>query len=350
MPRALITGITGQDGSYLAEFLLKKGYEVHGTFRRLSSPNFWRLQYLGISGKVRLIPSEMTDMSSISEAIELSKPDEIYHLAAQSFVGASFEQPIGAGEVTGLAVTRILESVRQFSPRTKVYQASSSEIYGNSKPNLKTELTPFEPRSPYAIAKLYGFWMAKTYREAYGLYVANGLLFNHESPLRGLEFVTRKISNAVARISLGLQTEIALGNLNSKRDWGYAPEYVDSMWLMLQQKKPDDYVIATGESHSVEEFAKLGFDSAGLNWKNHVVVDRTLVRPLDIEELNGDYTKAKKKLGWSPRIKFGRLVSIMVKEDVSRWKKWLAGERFAWDAPNYPENLRIETNRRRLDV
>ena len=347
--RALITGITGQDGAYLAKFLLDKGYEVYGTYRRLSSPNFWRLQYLGIFDVVNLIPIDLTDTSSILEAIKIAEPDEVYNLAAQSFVGASFEQPIATGDVSGLAVTRILEIIRQINPDIKFYQASTSELYGNViKEGKLNEDSPFRPASPYAAAKLYAYWITRIYREAYGIFAVNGILFNHESPLRGLEFVTRKISNAVAKIALGLEKELRLGNLNAKRDWGYAPEYVEAMWLMLQQDEPDDYVIATGEAHSVKEFCEIAFDVVGLDWQEYVKVDKKFMRPLDVEYLCGDYSKAKKKLGWEPKTKFKQLVKIMVKEDLNRWERWLNGERFPWDAPHYPSEAKILTRALRM--
>jgi len=347
--RVLITGITGQDGAYLANFLLKKGYEVCGTYRRLSSPNFWRLQHLGIFNEINLIPVDLSDTSSILEAIKISEPDEVYHLAAQSFVGASFETPIATGDVSGLAVTRILEVIRQVNPEIKFYQASTSELYGNSRSEgLLNEETQFRPASPYAAAKLYGYWITRIYREAYGIFAVNGILFNHESPLRGLEFVTRKISNAVAKIALGLEKELRLGNLEAKRDWGYAPEYVESMWLMLQQDEPEDYIIATGEAHSVREFCEIAFDIARLDWQEYVKVDKRFMRPLDVNYLCGNYSKAKKKLGWKPRIKFKQLVKIMVKEDLNRWERWLNGEKFPWDAPNYPSEAKILTRALRV--
>jgi len=341
--RALITGVTGQDGAYLAKFLLDKGYQVFGTYRRLSTPNFWRLEYLGIFDKVNLIPADLVDSSSITEAIRISEPDEIYHLAAQSFVGASFEQPVGAGEITGLGVTRVLEAIRELNPEIKFYQASTSELYGNGKLEPQTENTPFRPTSPYAAAKLYGFSVTRIYREGYNIFACNGILFNHESPLRGLEFVTRKISNAVAKIALGMDKELRLGNLEAKRDWGYAPEYVKSMWLMLQQDKPDDYVIATNETHSVRDFTAKAFSIVDLDWEKYVKVDERFLRPLDVNYLRGDYSKAKQKFGWQPKVKFDNLAQIMVKEDLSRWQRWQKGERFPWDAPNYPTEVNILT-------
>jgi GDPmannose 4,6-dehydratase len=346
---ALITGITGQDGAYLAKFLLDKGYQVFGTFRRLSTPNFWRLQYLDTFEKVTLIPADLLDASSIIEAIKVSQPDEIYHLAAQSFVGASFEQPVGAGEITGLGVTRILEAVREINPKIKFYQASTSELYGNGNSTPQKETTSFQPASPYAAAKIYGYWVTRIYREGYRIFACNGILFNHESPLRGLEFVTRKISNAVAKIALGLEKELRLGNIEAKRDWGYAPEYVESMWLMLQQNDPDDYVIATNETHSVREFAEKAFDIVDLDAEEYLKVDKRFFRPLDISFLQGDYSKAKRKLGWKPKVKFDELVKIMVKEDISRWERWQKGERFPWDAPNYPDENRILSRMLRLE-
>ena len=347
--RALITGITGQDGAYLAKFLLEKKYKVYGTYRRLSTPNFWRLQYLDIFEKVELIPADLLDSASLLEAIKISNPCEIYHLAAQSFVGASFEQPVGAGEITGLGVTRILEAVREINPKIKFYQASTSELYGNGDSDSQTEETPFRPTSPYAIAKLYGYWITRIYREGYGIFACNGILFNHESPLRGLEFVTRKISNGVAKIKLGLQRELKLGNLEAKRDWGYTPEYVETMWLMLQQDSPEDYVIATGEAHSVREFAEKAFEIVGLDWKKYVKVEKRFFRPLDTHFLRGDYAKAKQKLGWRPKVKFEKLVRIMVREELSKWQKWLEGERFPWDAPNYPSEDRIISRMYKID-
>jgi len=343
MKKALITGVTGQDGAYLAKFLLDKNYKVYGTFRRSSSPNFWRLLHLEIFEKINLIPMDLADMSSIFESIKISEPDEIYNLAAQSFVGASFEQPIFTEEVTGLGATRFLETIRQIKPDAKFYQASTSEQFGKAEFLPLTENSPFHPMSPYAVAKVYAHWITRIYREGYGIFACNGILFNHESPLRGLEFVTRKISNAVAKISLGLEKELRLGNLEAKRDWGYAPEYVESMWLMLQQEKSDDYVIATNEAHSVKEFAQKAFEIVGLNPKDYVRVDKRFLRPLDVEALRGDYSKAAREIDWKPRTSFDELVEIMVKNDRERWEKWLNGERFPWDAPNYPHERRIIT-------
>lgn len=341
--QALITGITGQDGAYLAKFLLDKGYKVFGTYRRLSTPNFWRLQYLDIFDKVHLIPADLIDSSSIIEAIEISLPDEIYHLAAQSFVSASFEQPVGSGEITGLGTTRILEAIRHINTKIRFYQASTSELYGKGNTVPQNENIPFTPSSPYAAAKLYAFWITKIYRDGYNIFACNGILFNHESSLRGLEFVTRKISNAVAKIVLGIKKELTLGNLEALRDWGYAPEYIESMWMILQQNKPDDFVIATDKTHSVRELVEEAFKIVGLDWQRYIKVDKRFFRIIDVDFLQGDYSKAKEKLGWEPKVKFKKLVEIMVKEDLNRWQKWLKGERFPWDAYNYPEEANILT-------
>lgn len=339
MKKALITGVTGQDGSYLARLLLEKGYEVYGTYRRLSTPNFWRIQSLDVFSKVHLIPADLVDYASIHEALEIATPDEVYHLAAQSFVGASFELPIATGQVTGLGVTRILEAIRRTNPDIRFYQASTSELFGNGKGPVgpQTEDTPFAPTSPYAAAKLYAHWMARIYRQGYGIFACNGILFNHESPLRGLEFVTRKISNGVAKIALGLAEDLRLGNLEARRDWGYAPEYVESMWRMLQEPEPDDYVIATNETHSVQEFVERAFAVADLPWEKYVKVDKKFIRPLDTLYLEGDYSKARRRLGWEPQVRFGDLVDTMVKADLERWERWEKGERFPWDAPLFPD-------------
>lgn len=345
MKRALITGITGQDGAYLARFLLEKGYDVYGTYRRASTPNFWRLQYLGVFDRIRLIPIELVDTSSIQRALLHAEPDEVYHLAAQSFVGISFAEPEGTGQVTGLGVTRILESIRLLNPKIKFYQASTSELYGNGSRDGRAhnEASPLAPVSPYAAAKLYGYWITRLYREAYGLFACNGMVFNHESPLRGLEFVTHKISNAVAKIALGLQDRIELGNLASCRDWGYAGEYVEAMWLMLQQDEPDDYVIATGEAHSVMEFAEEAFSVVGLDWQDFGVSSERFQRPLDVMYLRGDFSKARERLGWEPRTRFVQLVNLMVDADLECWQRWLRGEHFPWDAPHYPNETQVLT-------
>ncbi|MGR3295999.1 MAG: GDP-mannose 4,6-dehydratase [Candidatus Bathyanammoxibius sp.] len=341
--RALITGVTGQDGALLAHLLLTKGYQVFGTYRRLSTPNFWRLQHLGILPQVNLIPADLLDSTSLVEAIRVSDPDEVYNLAAQSFVGASFEQPIASGEITGLGVTRILEAIRQGKPTARFYQASTSELYGlkGTDGTILDEDTPFQPSSPYAIAKLSAYWTTRVYREGYGIFAANGILFNHESALRGLEFVSRKVTNAAARIKLGLQDTLELGNMDAKRDWGYAPEYVESMWLMLQQDEPGDFVIATGETHSVEELCQVAFRHVGMDWRGYVSVDKGLLRPIDVKCLCGDSSKAERVLGWSPKVKFAELVELMVDADLRRWKRWKDGETFPWDAVNYPDDVNV---------
>lgn len=315
---ALITGITGQDGAYLAQFLLEKGYRVWGAFRRSSTVNLERLEYLGIRDKVELVPLDLLDLGNIIRVLEKVQPDEVYNLAAQSFVAVSFEQPVVTGEITGLGAARMLEAVRIVNPQIKFYQASSSEMFGKVQAVPQNENTPFYPRSPYAAAKLYAHWMTVNYREAYGIFACSGILFNHESPLRGLEFVTRKITYTVAQIKHGLARELRLGNLEARRDWGYAPEYVEAMWLMLQQDEPDDYVIATGETHSVKEFAQEAFACVGLDWRDYVVEDPAFYRPADVELLVGDATKAQQKLGWRPRTTFKELVRLMVEADLKR--------------------------------
>jgi len=349
MRRALITGITGQDGAYLAQFLLKKGYEVFGAFRRLSTPNFWRLQSLGIYDKVKLVSMDLTDMSSILEALNVSSPHEVYHLAAQSFVGASFEQPLATGDMTALGTTRMLESIRLVAKDSSFYHAATSELYGNSSAGTKNEGSPLEPRSPYAVAKLYAYWATRVYREGYGLFACNGILFNHESPLRGLEFVTRKVSNACAKISLGLQDCLSIGNLDARRDWGYAPDYVEPMWKMLQQDRPDDYVIATGEAHSVRDFVNIAFGAAGLDPKKYLKLNSRLIRPLEIDNLVGDSSKARKMLEWEPSKTFKDLVTNMVDTDLERWKANRKGDVFPWDAPLYPDDSNVIVTRYALD-
>ena len=333
MTRALITGITGQDGAYLAKLLLKKGYKVFGTYRRQASTNFWRLHYLKIINKINLISADVLDSTSLYRALQKSNPQEVYHLAAQSFVGASFDQPIYTSDVTGFGTVRLLEEVLKFNNKIKFYQASSSEMFGSEKSNVKNETTPFMPSSPYAISKLYAYWQTKLYREAYNTFAVNGILFNHESPIRGLEFVTRKISNEIAKISLGISKKLVLGNLNAKRDWGYAPEFVEGIWKSLQTKKADDYVMATNESHSVREFVDKACEIAAVP-KNKIFSNKTLLRPHDVKSLKGDYSKAKKILKWEPKVKFEELVKIMVEEDINRWEQKLKGEHVPWDAEN----------------
>ena len=337
---ALITGITGQDGSYLAKFLLEKNYKVFGTFRRLSTPNYWRLHYLGIYDKVKFLPCDITDSRAISECVEKSDPDEIFHLAAQSFVAASFDQPAYTTETTGLGTMRVLDEIKRSPKKIKFYQASSSEMYGDEPSKIKNETTPFQPSSPYAISKLYAHWTVNLYRKAYGIHGASGILFNHESSLRGLEFVTRKITNGVAKISLGLAKNLKLGNMSAKRDWGYAPEYVEGMWAMLQQKNPDDYVLATNETHTVKEFVDEACKVAGIT-SSKIQTSKENFRPFDVQYLKGDYSKAEKKLGWKPKTKFKKLVKLMVEEDLSRWERWLKKEYFPWDAIVSGEDSKI---------
>jgi len=348
LKRALITGVTGQDGAYLAKLLLQKGYKVYGTFRRTSTPNFWRLQSLGIYSKINLIPADLLDMGSLIESIKVSNPIEVYNLAAASYVATAFEQPVGNAEITGTSVTKLLEAIRFFNPKIKFYQASSSEMFGNSNTKIQSEKTPFTAASPYASAKLYAHWITNIYKEAYGMFSVAGILFNHESPLRGIEFVSRKISNGVAEIYLGLKKKLVLGNLESQRDWGYAPEYMEAVFRIMQQKKPETFVISTGESHRVKDFVKLAFEEVGLNWKKYVKIDKRFFRPLDVNYLRGDYRKAKKELGWSPKIKFEKLVKMMIEDDVKRWKMFLDGKSFPWDAPLYPDEMNIITRNSKM--
>ena len=318
--RVLITGITGQDGSYLAEFLLSKNYKVFGLTRRTSTPNYERIKH--IEDKIELIPGDLLDQQSITSAVAYANPDEIYNLAAQSFVAASWSQPVLTGEFTALGVTRVLEAIRQIKPDTKFYQASSSEMFGKAKESPQNEKTPFHPRSPYGVAKVYGHWIAINYRESYNMFTVSGILFNHESPRRGLEFVTRKISHGVAKVYLGQQDHIILGNLNARRDWGFAGDYVRAMWMMLQQDKPDDYVIATGENHSVEEFVIEAFKNIKVtNWKKYVKISKKLFRPAEVDFLIGDASKAKRVLGWKPTVSFKELVKMMVESDIALLKK-----------------------------
>jgi GDPmannose 4,6-dehydratase len=315
--RALITGISGQDGSFLAEQLLAKGYDVYGIVRRLSTPNPQNIRHL--LGSVHLLDGDLHDQASLETAIRLSEPEEIYNLAAQSFVGVSFNQPVVTGEVTGLGALRLLEAVRSRADKARVYQASSSEMFGQVAVDRQNESTSFHPRSPYGVAKVFAYWACVNYRESYGLYVSNGILFNHESERRGLEFVTRKISDGVARIHLGLAADLHLGSLSSRRDWGYAPEYTDLMWRVLQAPVAEDYVGATGETHSVEEFVREAFRAVGIeDWAKYVVTDPRFSRPADVDHLCGDATKAKEKLGWVPKVLFPELVQRMVRADVAR--------------------------------
>jgi GDPmannose 4,6-dehydratase len=314
--RALIAGITGQDGSYLAELLLDKGYEVVGTVRRSSTLNFERIDHL--QDRITLAPADLLDEVSLIHALEQHRPDEVYNLAAQSFVQTSFGQPVLTGETTALGVTRLLDAIRLVDPSIRFYQASSSEMFGKVVEVPQRESTPFYPRSPYGVAKVYGHWITINYRESYNLHASSGILFNHESPRRGLEFVTRKISNGVARIAHGLDTELRLGNLEAQRDWGFAGDYVEAMWLMLQQDDPEDFVVSTGETHAVREFCEVAFNRAGLSWDDHVVVDERFFRPAEVELLVGDASHAHQVLGWTPKTSFPELVEMMVDADLSR--------------------------------
>ncbi|MBX2992160.1 MAG: GDP-mannose 4,6-dehydratase [Bacteroidetes bacterium] len=316
MKRALITGVTGQDGSYLAELLLSKGYHVTGMVRRASTENFERIEHL--RAKIKIAQADLLDQLSLIDLIEEAQPDEIYNLAAQSFVPTSWIQPALTGEFTALGVTKVLEAIRLMNRKIKFYQASSSEMFGKVLEIPQTEKTPFYPRSPYGVAKVYGHFITVNYRESYNMFAVSGILFNHESPRRGLEFVTRKITDAVARIKLGVAKELRLGNLDAKRDWGFAGDYVEAMWLMLQQKEAQDFVIATGETHSVREFAQIAFDHVGLNWKKYVKVDKKFFRPAEVDQLVGSPNKAKRILGWKPRVNFEGLVRMMVDADLVR--------------------------------
>jgi GDPmannose 4,6-dehydratase len=317
MRKALITGITGQDGSYLAEFLLEKGYEVHGIVRRASTENFERIAHL--AGRVALHQADLLDQLSIIEVLREVRPQEVYNLAAMSFVPTSWKQPVLTGEFTAIGVTRMLEAVRLIDPKgIRFYQASSSEMFGKVQEVPQTERTPFYPRSPYGVAKVYGHWITVNYRESYDMYCCSGLLFNHESPRRGMEFVTRKVSDGVARIKLGLATELRMGNLEAKRDWGFAGDYVRAMHLMLQQPKPDDYVVAMGETHSVRELVEVAFHQVGLDWEQYVVTDPAFYRPAEVDLLIGNPSKAKRVLGWAPEVSFERLVQLMVDADLKR--------------------------------
>jgi GDPmannose 4,6-dehydratase len=316
LKRALITGITGQDGSYLAEFLLEKGYEVYGMTRRSSTMGFERINHL--MDKVTLLQGDLLDGASLIDAVRASKPTEVYNLAAQSFVQTSWNQAVLTGEFTALGVTRMLDAIRAVDPSIRFYQASSSEMFGKVQAVPQIESTPFYPRSPYGVAKLYGHWITVNYRESYDMFACSGILFNHESPRRGLEFVTRKVTDAVARIKLGLASELRLGNLDAKRDWGFAGDYVKAMWSMLQQDQPEDYVIATNETHSVEELVDVAFAHVGLNWRDHVVQDPKFMRPAEVDLLIGDPKKAQEKLGWKPEVSFKQLVEMMVEADLLR--------------------------------
>jgi GDPmannose 4,6-dehydratase len=319
--RALITGVTGQDGSYLAEFLLDKDYEVAGMVRRSSTVNYERIAH--IQDRITIVNGDLLDQVSLIEVVNSFEPDEVYNLAAQSFVQTSFSQPVLTGETTALGVTRLLDAVRTSKPDCRVYQASSSEMYGKVREVPQTEVTPFHPRSPYGVAKVYAHWITVNYRESYDLFACSGILFNHESPLRGLEFLPRKVTNGVARIKLGLQDELRLGNLDSKRDWGFAGDYVEAMWLMLQRDTPEDYVVAMNVTHTVRELVAVAFKHAGIDdWERHVVIDPDLYRPAEVDLLIGDSTKARDELGWKPTTSFGELITTMVDADIE-WERML---------------------------
>jgi len=319
--RALITGITGQDGSYLAELLLSLGYEVTGMVRRTSTINFARIQH--IQDRLNLVSGDLLDQGSLNAILREHQPEEVYNLAAQSFVPTSWQQPVFTGEVTALGVTRLLEAVRSVNPSIRFYQASSSEMFGKVREVPQTETTPFYPRSPYGVAKVYGHWITVNYRESFGMFACSGILFNHESPRRGLEFVTRKVTHSVARIKLGLADRLALGNLDSKRDWGFAGDYVRAMWLMLQQDAPDDFVVGTGETHSVQELCEVAFSRAGLNWRDHVYQDPRYMRPAEVDLLVSNPTKARSVLGWKPELSFRDLIEMMVDTDLDELRQGL---------------------------
>jgi GDPmannose 4,6-dehydratase len=320
--RALLTGITGQDGAYLSQFLLSKGYEVTGIVRRSSHKGIeeHRLQWLRIDKQVKLVYGDLGDVSSLLRIVGEVKPDEIYNLAAQSFVASSWDQPILTAQITGVGVVNLLEAMRIGAPEARFYQASSSEMYGQIREPMQSELTPFHPRSPYAVAKLYGHWITVNYRESFGLHASSGILFNHESPLRGIEFVTRKVTDGVARIKLGLAKELRLGNIDAKRDWGHARDYVRAMWLMLQQEKPDDYVVATGRTTTIRDMCRIAFEHAGLDMEQHVVIDQAFFRPAEVDVLLGNPAKAKEKLGWSPQTSLEEMIIEMVEADLARLK------------------------------
>jgi GDPmannose 4,6-dehydratase len=317
--KALITGVTGQDGSYLAELLLAKGYDVYGMVRRTSTVRYERIRH--IQDKITLVQGDLSDQTSLSRAMAEIMPDEVYNLAAQSFVPTSWNQPSFTGDITGIGVTRVLESIHTVKPDTRFYQASSSEMFGKVQAVPQSEDTPFWPRSPYGVAKVYGHWITVNYRESYDMYTVSGILFNHESPRRGLEFVTRKVTYNTAKIKLGMANEIRLGNLDSQRDWGFAGDYVEAMWLMLQQDTPDDYVVATGKTHTVERLLDVAFNCVDLNWKDYVVQDPKFMRPAEVDLLIGDPQKAHAKLGWKPNVSFEQMIQMMVEADIERLKK-----------------------------
>ncbi len=324
MRTALITGITGQDGSYLAELLLEKGYRVFGVVRRSSTESFERIAH--IKDRLELVQADLLDQYSLIEAVRTTLPADVYNLAAQSFVPTSWQQPVLTGEFTALGVTRMLEAVRMVNPKIRFYQASSSEMFGKVRETPQNENTPFHPRSPYGVAKVYGHYITVNYRESYNLFAVSGILFNHESARRGLEFVTRKVSDGVARIKLGLASELRLGNLEARRDWGFAGDYVEAMWRMLQQETPEDYVVATGETHSVRELVEVAFAHVGLDWQQYVVQDPAFYRPAEVDLLVGDAAKARRQLGWEPKVSFQQLIGMMVDADLARWERILRHE------------------------
>lgn len=318
MKSALVTGIMGQDGAYLAQLLLDKGYKVYGFVARRSTPSDWRLKYLGIENDVELIEGDLTDLASLVRAMNVAKPDEVFNLGAQSFVGTSWQQPLLTAQSTGVGVTNVLEAIRLTGCGAKFYQASTSEMFGKIQEPMQSETTPFYPRSPYGVAKLYGHWMTVNYRESFDMFACSGILFNHESPLRGIEFVTRKVTDAVARIKLGMQSELRLGNIDAKRDWGFAGDYVEAMWLMLQQEKPDDYVVATGQTTTVRDMCDIAFKHVGLDYNAYVKIDPKFYRPAEVEVLLGNPAKAKKVLGWEPKTSLEQLIHMMVDADMVR--------------------------------
>ena len=319
MPKALITGVTGQDGSYLAELLLSKGYEVVGVVRRTSHHSYERIEHL--LDRIEVVAADLLDQHSLTVVLQETRPDEVYNLAAQSYVPTSWTQPVLTGEFTALGVTRILEAIRLVHPSAKFYQASSSEMFGRVTQTPQSETTPFYPRSPYGVAKVYGHWITVNYRESYDLYAVSGILFNHESPRRGIEFVTRKVTDGVARVKLGLASQVRLGNLDARRDWGFAGDYVEAMWRMLQQPSPSDYVVGTGQTHSVRELVEAAFNHVGLDWQKHVVTDPKYMRPAEVDLLQADPSKARRDLGWSPRVGFAELVAMMVDADLERLRQ-----------------------------
>ena len=330
MKRALITGITGQDSAYLAKSLLEKGYKVFGAYRRTSTPNFWKLHHLNVYDKMDFVSFDLLDSKSISEMLDKTNPDVVYNNAAQSFVASSFDQPVYTTDVTGSGVIRMLEGIKNFNDKIKFFQAASSEMYGLEKSITKNENTPFHPISPYSIAKVHAYWITRMYREAYGMFAVNGILFNHESPIRGIEFVTRKISNGVAKISLGLEKTLKLGNLSAQRDWGYAPEYIEGIISMMTRKKSDDYILATNETHSIKEFVDEACKVANIS-NSKIKSSKENFRLHDVQKTKGSYKKAKKELGWSPKTKFKKIVKIMVETDIDRWEKFLKNEHQSWD-------------------